>query len=108
MEKGNLFLANLNNCELFVLSYDSFTGVFTVPPGGDGVYYFSLYLLVDDGEGATFDMRHNNDVICTTWPDHNHNGDTDYAPGSCSAVVDVVAGKRCLSMHYKIQSNSCY
>ena len=30
---------------LFPPSYDSTTGVFTVPPGGDGVYYFSLFLI---------------------------------------------------------------
>ena len=30
---------------LFISSYDSTTGVFTVPPGGVGVYYFSTYLI---------------------------------------------------------------
>ena len=30
---------------LFISRYDSTTGVFTVPPGGDGVYYFSTYLI---------------------------------------------------------------
>ena len=77
--------------------YDSTTGVFTVPPGGDGVYYFSNYLLVDDGEHGLFDMRFNDDVICSTHPDHSNNGNGDYAPGSCSAVVDIVAGKYCSS-----------
>ena len=77
---------------LFISSYDSTTGVFTVPPGGDGMYYFSVYVLVDDGEYGCFDMRLNDDVICTTYPDHSHNGATDLAPGSCSAVVDVMAG----------------
>ena len=67
--------------------------MFTVPPGGDGVYYFSTYVLVDDGESGRFDMMLNDDVICTTWPDHNNNGANDVVPGSCSAVVDVVAGK---------------
>ena len=75
-------------------SYDSTTGVFTVPSGGDGVYYFSTYVLVDQGEAGRFDMRLNDDVICTTDPDHNNNGAGDFAPGSCSAVVDVVAGKQ--------------
>ena len=67
-------------------------GIFTVPSGGDGVYYFSTYLMVDDGEVARFEMRLNNVDICTTLPDHNNNGALDYAIGSCSAVVDVVAG----------------
>ena len=48
--------------------------VFTVPSGGDGVYYFSTYLLVDPSEYGRFDMRLNDDVICTTYPDHFNNG----------------------------------
>ena len=73
-------------------SYDNNTGVFTVPPGGDGVYYFSTYVRVDDGEYGRFDMTLNDDIICTTEPDHTNNGNLDYAPGSCSAVVDVIEG----------------
>ena len=76
---------------LFICSYDSTTGVFTVPPGGDGVYYFSSYFLVDQGDYGRFDIMLNDDIICTTWPDQN--ASSDLAPGSCSAVVDVVAGK---------------
>ena len=77
---------------LFISRYDSTTGVFTVPPGGDGVYYFSTYVLLQIGEYGRFDMYLNDDVICTTYPDHSDIGALDFAPGSCSAVVDVVAG----------------
>ena len=63
-----------------------------MPPGGDGVYYFSTFLLVDFGEFGRFDMRLNDDVICSTLPDHDTNGSNDYAPGSCSALVNAVAG----------------
>ena len=65
--------------------------MFTVPPGGDGVYYFSLYLSVDFGEFGYFDMYLNDDVICSTLPDHDILG-SDYPTGSCSAVMDVEAG----------------
>ena len=75
---------------LFISSYDSTAGVFTVPPGGDGVYYFSTYLYGSQGEFAVFDMRLNDDNICTTRPDHNELN--DFPSGSCSAVVDAVAG----------------
>ena len=75
-------------CSL-ILRYDSTIGVFTVPPGGDGVYYFSAYVLVQYGESGWFDMTLNDDVICSTYPDHNNNV---YAPGSCSAVVHVTSG----------------
>ena len=64
-----------------------------MPSGGDGVYYFSTYVLVQYGEYGQFDMQLNDDVICSTLPDHDHNGDQDYAPRSCSAVINVVAGK---------------
>ena len=49
----------------------------------------------DIGEAAHFDMTLNDDVICSTIPDHSDNGDSDWAAGSCSAAVDVVAGKCC-------------
>ena len=64
-----------------------------MPPGGDGVYYFSTYFRVEDGELGRFDMTLNDDVICSTWPDNNISGSGDYPSGSCSAVVDVTAGE---------------
>ena len=64
-----------------------------MPSGGDGTYYFSTYILLQPGEFGHFNMRLSDDVICSTNPDHGSNGDNDYAPASCSAVVDVVAGK---------------
>ena len=66
-----------------------------MPLGGDGVYYFSMYLLVEPAEWARFQMRLNGNTICSTLPDHSTNGINDYAPGSCSAAVDVVAGNEC-------------
>ena len=63
-----------------------------MPSGGDGMYYFSTYLYIQQGEYAYFNMHLNDDVICSTWPDHSDNGDLDYTQGSCSAVVDVVEG----------------
>ena len=63
-----------------------------MPSGGDGLYYFSTYLLAQPGESGIFDMTLNDDVICTAAPDHSHNGAYDWATGICSAVVDVVAG----------------
>ena len=64
-----------------------------MPPGGDGIYYFSTYMLVQLGETARFDMVLNGDVICTTFPDHDFSGSNDHASGSCSAIVDAVAGE---------------
>ena len=78
---------------LFISRYDSTTGVFTVPPGGDGVYYFSMFVMVQTGEHALLDITLNDDIICTTWPDQDATGDP--STGSCSAVIDAVAGKDC-------------
>ena len=66
-----------------------------MPPGGDGFYYFSTYLVTDDGDLARVDMHLNDDVICSTRPDHSNNGSGDNAAGSCSAVLEIVAGKGC-------------
>ena len=41
MKKSRILIIS----QVFISSYDSTTGVFTVPPGGDGVYYFSTYLI---------------------------------------------------------------
>ena len=64
-----------------------------MPPGGDGVYHFSTYVLVFYGKFGRFDIRLNDVAICSTEPDHRDNGPSDFAPGSCSAIVNVVAGK---------------
>ena len=44
--------------------YNSATGVFTVPPGGDGVYYFHAHYLVQAGEAAGFGINRNEDILC--------------------------------------------
>ena len=31
--------------QFFTASYDTTNEIFTIPPGGDGVYYFSIYLI---------------------------------------------------------------
>ena len=42
-----------------------------MPSSGDGVYYFSTYVLVQSGEIGRFDMYLNNDIICTAHADHD-------------------------------------
>ena len=66
--------------------------VFTVPPGGDGVYYFSTYLLVQTGEWGHFEIRLNDNVICTAFGDQDNDG-VDFAQCGCGAVISVVEGK---------------
>ena len=80
-----------HNTILIDSRYDSTTGTFTVPPGGDGFYYFSMYLLVDEGERADFDIEINGDIFCTTFGDQQ-NTPGDDGQVSCSAAAYVVAG----------------
>ena len=85
---------NLNNTFISILfhRYDSSTGVFTVPPGGDGVYYFSTHLTIDQEGFGIFSIELNDEVICSAKGDQNTSGGGDSAAASCSAVVDAVAG----------------
>ena len=81
---------------LIFFRYDETTGVFTVPSGGDGVYYFSTYLEVDYDEYGDFDMLLNDEIICTAVGDHSgQSGAGDYSQAMCSAIVNVMAGKLC-------------
>ena len=66
--------------------------MFTVPFGGDGVYYFSIHLVFQHGEAGLVDMGLNDGNICRALGDHSTSGSTDAASGSCSAVINVVAG----------------
>ena len=73
--------------------YDSTTGTFTVPAGGDGFYYFSMYFLINDGEGGLFDMELNEELFCTAYAEQI--GTTvDEITTSCSAIAHVSEGKK--------------
>ena len=74
-----------------VYRYDSTTGTFTVPPGGDGFYYFSLYLLVRGGKYATFDIEVNGFKLCTAYTEQFQTS-TDEAHTSCSTVTYAAEG----------------
>ena len=67
--------------------------MFTVPPGGDGLYYFSTYLLVGPGEIAYFNIEVNDVIVCTSFGDESTNSGSDLPQATCSAMVDVTQGK---------------
>ena len=60
-----------------VYRYNSTTGAFTVSPGGDGYFYFSLNLRVKSGIGADFDIRINNDLLCSAFTDLSESPSND-------------------------------
>ena len=83
--------------------YDSSAGTFTVPPGGDDFYYFSVYLFVWGELAAYFDVTLNGELICTAGSDltSSHGGDQELT--TCSAVTYAVEGT-----HENVLTESVY
>ena len=71
--------------------YDSTTGTFTVPPGGDGFYYFSTYLLGTSTEYNVFDIQINGNKLCTVHLDQQQTSG-DALQSSCSAAIYAAEG----------------
>ena len=65
--------------------------MFTVPSGGDGLYYFSTYLLVYGGEYGVFNIVVNDVIVCTAYRDSDTG--SEWAQSTCSAVMEVAEGK---------------
>ena len=80
-------------CDYCDYRYNNATGVFTVPSGGDGLYYFSIYLVVDTYTHARFHIMVNGEVLCTAVGDHSVGDDVSYPQATCSAVIHVTEGK---------------
>ncbi len=65
----------------FIFSYSPTTGLFTVPPGSAGLYYFSVFVQIDYDTKAVFKLRLNHATHCrargdTDDGDHNDSGIT--------------------------------
>ena len=73
--------------------YNSSTGKFTVPTGGAGLYYFHVHVLVDDGEKGNFNLKRNNELLCSLNGDNNNSGTKDFATGTCAATVMLNTGE---------------
>ena len=74
--------------------YDNTTGTFTVPPGGDGFYYFSVYLTTISSEYAYFDIEINGDRLCSAAADLTEISFGDEIVTSCNSVAQAVEGKQ--------------
>ena len=62
-----------------------------MPPGGDGFYYFSVFLVVDSGEQAYFDIQTNGEVLCSTLTDKQETAG-DEGNAACSAAFYAIEG----------------
>ena len=78
--------------QAIVCRYDSSTGTFTVPPGGDGFYYFSVYFGLFWDHYAYFEIEINGEVICTAEGDESESTFTDRGHTSCSGATFAVEG----------------
>ena len=74
--------------------YNSSTGTFTVPSGGDGLYYFSVYLVTPGGEVAYFEIQINGQALCSAMADLNGSTVGDEAETACHGAADIVEGRR--------------
>ena len=81
----------LNFTILVIDRYSSTTGTFTVPSGGDGYYYFSVYFLVSTAEFAHFKIQINGQVLCTARGDEAE-AITEKAQAACSAATYATEG----------------
>ena len=77
---------------IYLFSYNSSTGTFTVPPGGDGFYYFSAYFAVRYFESAYINIQINGETICTAYADRSTSIYTDNDHTSCNAITYATEG----------------
>ena len=90
-----LYFCTLIITSLFIVyRFDSTTGTFTVPPGGDGLYYFSVYLTVIQYDYGRFNIQVNGETVCTAFGDANSRTFTDIVHTCCSGVAIVAEGKK--------------
>ena len=64
-----------------------------MPPGGDEVYYFSVYLTAIGDEACYFDLEVNGMSVCTIYSDLTESVSSDEEGTSCSGVSIAVEGK---------------
>ena len=53
----------------FFCRYDAATGVFTVPPGGEGYYFFAAHFTVSHSEAELINLRVKGEIICSNYED---------------------------------------
>ena len=90
--------------------YSPATSTFTVPPGGDGLYYFSAFFKVDNGEMAQLDVTINGNRVCSAYGDLSHYVGNDYPQATCSGLAHMVEGRANLQMSLGFvipQASSC-
>ena len=62
-----------------------------MPPGGDGFYYFSTYLLIFGDEYGLFEIFINGQLLCSAYAEQLQTS-TDEGQPSCSAITYAAEG----------------
>ena len=62
-----------------------------MPPGGDGFYYFSIYLLAEIGKRARFEIRINEIGLCIAFLEQE-DSPNDEGQAACSVAYYASAG----------------
>ena len=97
-----------NKSNSYIHSYENSTGIFTVPLGGEGLYYFSTYLTSDELEYSDFFLTVNNETVCVAFGDDSSGQINVGGQAYCSAVVYAYegGGQIFISESIKNQQNS--
>ena len=64
-----------------------------MPSGGDGFYYFFVYLTADGSEFAYFEIEVNGQPVCTATSDIRDLSSNSEEATSCSVVTYATAGR---------------
>ena len=99
-EQGNNFCISIDK-------YNSATGTFTVPSGGDGYYYFSVFLTTISVEFAYFDLEINGTPLCSVRGELTQMYSGDEVGVSSSGVDYVTAGKKLILQIFLFKFLNC-
>ena len=64
-----------------------------MPPGGDGFYCWTLYLMGGNGKNSQFDIEMNGERLCSVRMDQQQTSD-DVGQAACSAIAYAAQGTR--------------
>ena len=81
----------------YIYRYNSTTGTFTVPPGGDGLYYFSAYFVVESSKLALITIKINRAMVCTAYTDQEEIFNDGHS--ACSGVAYATEGLYPYTLH---------
>ena len=62
-------------------------------PGGDGFYYFAIYLTTNSMESASFDVEINGQRLCSAVGELTQISSGDEIMASCNGVAEIMEGK---------------